>query len=588
MVSAIYAEKRIYFFRAQDLPAGVETVDLRPDMGVSQLSLSNIYADTEARYALFNKRSDSWWQVMVETAKGKTVDLSDVNGSWYLKLKIRRTVNYTLTLVLAGAGTVNGYALTIGVLPANGEWKELSIPLSSFPVQPEFSDKYSGRLLQIHSDAGYTGDVVGIDYCYLTNDPTGVEEGTVQRPKCYYFVTNSKTPLDGKPYSIVDYSARTDMRAEGWQQWSYIPFPYYSMDTDMPVAEQVLLTADCPMTDVNPDWYLVTQIRTDIQGAFALRLYLPEGLAYTDTVSADDLVRDGKTWNVLTLPLDRMNAFIYSATTPVFLSLSSLGEVSAGEWSMASLMLTNDLGITNPQPVVPADPRSERRIYLLNDGTSLPEASNCTDYRLDQTSYLSISYGNNTTRKSTDSFLTLLPTNGWWSADIAAKSPVDLTAVDDTWTMHTRIRTTSSYRPINLILYKEGNAQLARYQLTDALLPVAKNGNWFDFDIPMTAFLASGAILINYTSRIFSFHSDNGGVSGVEVSMEYLYFSHAGESLPAPQPTLPPVEEPELEPVPQGIEFVTVSHADKIIRDGMLLILHDGTYFDVLGRPATR
>ena len=143
MVLAIYAEKRIYFFRAKDLPTDIETIDLRPDMGLTQLTLNNIYADSEARYALFNKKSDSWWQVMVETAKGKTVNLSEVDNSWYLKLKIRRTVDYSLTLVLAGAGTANGYPLPVSKLPANGEWTELSIPLKDFPLLPELTEKYS-------------------------------------------------------------------------------------------------------------------------------------------------------------------------------------------------------------------------------------------------------------------------------------------------------------------------------------------------------------------------------------------------------------------------------------------------------------
>ena len=42
MVLAIYAEKRIYFFRAKDLPTDIETIDLRPDMGLTQLTLNNI------------------------------------------------------------------------------------------------------------------------------------------------------------------------------------------------------------------------------------------------------------------------------------------------------------------------------------------------------------------------------------------------------------------------------------------------------------------------------------------------------------------------------------------------------------------
>lgn len=593
---SLFAEKRYYFFRAQDLPQEVQTVDLRPDKGITQLTLNNIYADAEARYALFNKKADSWWQIMVETSRGRTVDLSEVDASWYVKLKIRRTVNYTLSLVLAGAGTANAYPLTTARVPANGEWVELSIPLSDFPSLPAFSDKYAGRLLQIHSDLGYAGDVVGIDYCYLTDDPSATDPGTVLPPKRYYAVTNSKTPLSGTPYTVVDYSAQMDIRAQGWMQWSYVPFPYYSMDTDMPVAQQILQAAECPMPEVNDDWYLIAQVRTDVEGDFVVRLYMPnDTIAYTDTLRTEDLVRDGVTWNRLCLPLYRMTPGVYHEPTDVLCSFTSLADAAAGEWTMPSLMLTNELAASDPIPVIPGDPAQETRIYLLNDGSPLPAVMNCTDYRLDQTNYLIVSYGNNTTRKAADAFLTLLPTNGWWSADVAAKTSVDLTAVDATWHMHTRVRTTSTYRPINIILYKESNAQLARYQLTEALLPVAQNGEWFELDIPMSAFLAESATLINYTARIFSFHSDNGGTAGVEVSMDYLYFSHEGESRPDPQPGEVPVDEPTIEPMPEpepipqpegwiSVHDSTRPIAEKIFYNGQLFIRIEDTVYDVLGR----
>ena len=584
----IYAEKRIYFFRAQDLPSEVETVDLRPGNGVSQLSLDNIYQDEEAPYALYTKHADSWWQVMVETAKGRSADLSEVNGTWFLKLKIRRTVDYTLTLVLAGAGTANGYPLPVSQVPANGEWKELSIPLSDFPVMPAFSEKYSGRLLQIHSDLGYAGDLVGIDYCYLTNDPNGKDEGTVQAPKRCYFVKNSRTPLTGTPYIVEDYTAETEIRTDGWQQWSYIPFPYFSMETDMPVKTQLLHKGQAPqIKGLNPDWYVVAQIRTDVQGAFDCHVFLPDSKAYSCTIEAEDWVRDGKTWNRLCVQLDKMKHCTYTGATNVFFSLASVENASAGEWSMASLMLTNDNTATDPVPLVPADPSQETRIYLLNDGSPLPEDRNCTDYRLDRTDYLSVSFGNNTTRKSSDAFLTLLPTNGWWSADIAAKTPVDLSMVDASWTMHARVRTTSAYRPINFILYKEGNAQLARYQLTEDMLPVAQNGTWFDYDIPMSAFLSESAALINYTSRILSFHSDNGGTAGVEVSLEYLYFSHEGESRPDPVPGQPTIAEPDLAPSTESAVSAWGTdgrQAKKIIRDNRLMIQTGDNLYDITGR----
>lgn len=584
-----WAEKRVYFFRAKELPTDIQTLDLRPGMGNTKLTLNNIYADTDAHYALFQKKADSWWQVMVGTEKGHSVDLADIDNTWFVKLKLRRTVNYTLTLVLAGMGTANGYALTTAILPADGEWHELSIPLSDFPAMPDFSGQQNGRLLQIHSDLGYAGDLIGIDYCYLTDDAAGVDEGTVQPTKRYYLITNSKTPLVGTPYTTVNYAPILSPRADGWQQWSYIPFPYYSMESSMPVKLQLARTEDCPMEDVNEDWYLIAQVRTDIPDAFAYRLYLPDGRAFMDTVTASEWVRDGKTWNRWCVPLDGIVNGTYDTPTDVLFSIASLQPAAAGEWSMPSLFLTNDAAAEDPAPYVPADPSQETRIYLINDGSPLPSDRNCIDYRLDYTSYLSVGYGNNTTRKASDPFLTLLPTNGWYSADISARTPVDLTSVDASWTMHTRIRTTASYRPINIILYKEGNAQLARYQLTEALLPVAQNGTWFDYDIPMTAFLAGTATLTNFTGRIFSFHSDNGGVAGVEVSMEYLYFSQEGESKPDPQPGLPTTAEPEITPVEEpsteDINQPQPSYIpEKILRNGSIYIRMGDKMIDILGR----
>ena len=72
--------------------------------------------------------------------------------------------------------------------------------------------------------------------------------------------------------------------------------------------------------------------------------------------------------------------------------------------------------------------------------------------------------------------------------------------------------------------------------------------------------------------------------------MEYLYFSKEGESRPDPQPTLPPVAEPELEPVqtPDGLFYPAITSAQKYIRNGLLVIQHQDKYFDVLGRPLTR
>jgi len=590
VVGTLIAEQRIYLLRDKNLPTDVQCTDLRPDKGISILTLDNIYASPTARYMLFQKRADSWWQIMVETAKGQHADWACVTNQWYVKLKMRRTVDYTITLVLAGQGTANGYAITTSEVPANGDWKELTIPLSSFPQMPTFTDNYTGRLMQLHSDLGFTNNEVGIDYCYLTDDKNSQDEGTVTKEKRYYLITNERTPLSSSHPNFIDYSSSMLTRAGGWQQWSYIPFPYYSLDKDTAVHQQTYQQSPIAIDDVDEDWCVVAQLRTDIALEYVVRLYLPQGIAYTDTISAMDYVADGKTWNRLYLPLDAMYKHTYTDTTSVVFSVVAV-QATQGEWTMPSLMLTNNHEASDPDPLIPADPSQQSRIYLLNDGSALPEKMNCTDYRLDQTSYLSVSYGNNTTRKASDSYLTLLPTNGWWSADISAKQATDMTAVTPSWVMHTAVSTTSTYRPINLILYRESNAELARYQLTEALLPVAQNGTVFQFDIPMSYYLkTASATLPNYSSsRIMSFHSDNGGTTGVEVSMHYLYFSLDGTPQPDPKPGIAPMKEPLLTPVLPttlwSVGSVTTSPLYKVIREGRLVIYRGGQAYSVLGMP---
>jgi len=583
----LHAEQRIYLLRNKDLPKDIPCTDLRPDQGVSVLTLDNIHTSPVARYQLYQKRSDSWWQIMVETARGQHADWACVTDKWFVKLKMRRTVDYTITLVLAGQGTANGYSITTTQLPANGEWKELTIPISAFPQMPTFTNNYSGRLLQLHSDLGFTGNEVGIDYCYLTDDKNSYDEGTVLTEKRYYLLKNDHTPISASQPRFIDYTPSLTTRAAGWQQWSYIPFPYYSQSKDTAIHQQTYQHTPIALDDVNEDWCVIAQLRTDIAMRFVVRLYLPKGIAYTDTLDATDYIADGKTWNRLYLPIDAMNRYTYEDTTSVIFSVVA-DEASQGEWTMPSLMLTTNHEASDPTPFIPADPSQQSRIYLLNDGSALPETMNCTDYRLDQTSYLKVGYGNNTTRKSSNTYLTLLPTNGWWSADISANQTVDMKAVDASWVMHTAVSTTSTYRPINLILYKDANAELARYQLTEALLPVAQNGTVFQFDIPMSYYLKTAtATLPNYSQRIISFHSDGGGASGVEISMHYLYFSHDGTPQPDPQPGVKPMSEPELIPEPiTGWWSVRDFHQQtlyKVLRDGRLIIYRDGQPYSVLG-----
>lgn len=589
------AEQRIYFVRSGELPTDAECIDLRPQHSDAQWALRNIYPSSSARYALFEKRADSWWQVTTEIPARKAVDLSMVTSDYTLCLKVRRTVDYPLTLTLGRETTAEGYKLTTTVLPADGEFHVLTIPLSKFSSASMFASaeegdaaSYSGTLFRLHSDLGYTGDEVGIDYCYLTTDPTVLDEGSVLPEQRYYMVTNAATVLTDTPYELLNLTPDILVRSAGWQQWSYISFPYYSCEEASPVAIQ--LTTEKPLelkTSLSPlDLCLLAQVRTSLADSLSVAFY-HDGICYRFEIDGSALTTDNKTWNRLYLPLDEAQRYTYSEPTSVVFSLKANAS-SEGVFSVASLVLTNNHSAVEPQPIVPNDPRNEQRIYLLNDGSPLPTEMTCTDYRLDHTSYLSASY-NNCSRSSATSYLTLTPSNGWWSTDLSAKQSVDLSKVDETWTLHTRIRTTSSYRPINMIFYRTANSELKRYPLSDTQLPKAKNDQWIALDIPMKDILPASTTLATYAAshRVFSFHSDNGGTAGVEVSMEYLYFSHAGESMPDPTPGIDPEAEPELTPItpePEAIpETLAPAAPKKILLRGQILILREGAYYDVMG-----
>lgn len=584
IITPLQAEKRYYLIRGGNLPTTVETVDLRPETELAAYNLSNVDLVPNIRYALFRKSSDSWFQILTETATGRRVNLSDINSRWSLCLKIRRTVDYPLTLVLFGAGVANGYTILTSMVPADGQWRELVIPLSTLSNLPDLSENYTGRLLQLHSELGFTGNEVGIDYAYLTDDPTTPDPGTEQPEQRLYLITNSTTPLVGTRYAVQDYSMFVQSHADGWMQWSYIPFPYYSMTEQMPVAYQLVSQMPNLLNAVDDEWYLIAYVRTNIDADMTYRLYVGDNV-YADTLRGETIIADNRTWNRVCVPLAHMTHGQIRTSTDIVFALTA-NDVMPGEYSIATLMLSNSPSSEDSQPRVPADPSQETRIYLLGDDQPLPEAMTTYDYRLFYTSYLNVGYGNNTTRATQDSYLTLLPTNGWWSADITASQPVDLSMVDATWAVRARVRATTTYRPINMIFYSDdANHELRRYTLSAEQLP--STGEWKDISIPMAELLGSQPSLPTYSGnhRVFTLHSDNGGSAGLEVSVEYLYFVHEGESRPDPQPGLPTLDEPAWDPVPEGWNSVhnIETKTTKFIHNGQLLLRRDNHTYNLMG-----
>jgi len=175
--TAAMQEKRYYFFRGGDLPAMGDTVtmvDLREGTGTT-IQLNNMTKGSATDYTAYTL-SGSWFSFN-QNLKAST-DMSAVTqAGWTLKIKVRTNLNQnSFNIRLNNAGEC--FMISSGNLPLvhNGEWEELSLPLSSSSKTLNFTASMTGTIFQMHANGSGNGNILDIEYAYLTNKPSNPEK----------------------------------------------------------------------------------------------------------------------------------------------------------------------------------------------------------------------------------------------------------------------------------------------------------------------------------------------------------------------------------------------------------------------------
>lgn len=552
------AEQRYYFARGGELPTDALCTDLRPVSGLTTLVADNLQTDERYTYNFFNKPADSWWGLTWQTYGKNEVDMQHVTSQWTLKLKIKTTVpdTYPIHVVLNGTGTANAITLSPAQCPRNGKWHILSIPLSTYPISLNFTDKMKGKLFQLHSDGGEAGNILAIDYAYLTDDATQEDEGFVQSDKRYYLIINPKTPKQ-EGYTKVDYSQNIHYAATPWKQPSYVSYPFLLLEQPATKAQLQCRTKnyDYQWADVNASWYLQLMLYKTMEGDITLHLSNAAGSALQYTI--DDAQLPLEEWTPLTIQLSSLTTdFALFTSEDIPIITLTMHNAANGTLSVAYAFFANNIQEDDPAPDMPRDPNAEQRIYLVNDGSPLPAGS--VDYRANILEGIEVLYNNAMVRDASVQYLaarTRADQSSWWSIDLRARQLVNLSEVTPEWNLYIKLKTEVTYRPINIILYPNNAA--VRYVMTEDILPLtATEGQ--ELTLPMTTFIQSGNLgQFSGSASYFSFHADQSGITNALCAIEEMYFSF-NNSEPTPPDVGSAYDETIIEDIFSAIPIVPV------------------------------
>lgn len=576
--SLVHAEKRYYFWRGGELPTadGLTTVDLRPGHGTTSPTPNGnndnaLVWDEDLGYPRFTLSNAGWWSFNQTASAG--VDMTNIYNdfsNWYLKIRVSTTIsnsaNINVILNTIGAAE-NAFKLTTALLPRDGTWTELTLSLKNdyttsnvTNLQNSFnSTSKTGTLFQIHSGSGVTEGTFGIDYAYLTNDPSGVDEGTAESytpPTRYYLLTNDRTPSSSS-YDKIDYSADVNTAASVSSNWSmpgYATYPYYTMTTDGDADVEFTATTDnIELADVDNAWYLKTKIKTNTSGIVKFTLIDCNDTEKIYTIPTGSITGEWVALNILLSDFVGSGNADYDcqkAIDDVVFKFEIENGVKDEFFYMAYLYITNEdiNAVADPDPAEPIDPSKDRYIYFVNDGSDLPVGGDViyTDYRVGISNNVKLAISTQyhwyneyyqvheptLTRNTGYDYLYFTTRNeNSYSFSIQPNGEgVDLQGVTEEWYLNMKVKVETTDRPINPYLYLPGSStKLGDGLFTDDMLSVTQNGTWVEIEIPLSAYSAN-LELGEYTDvngSIFELAGSNpGGLSDKVVAVEYLYLTN--------------------------------------------------------------
>ena len=174
-------ETRYYFFSSREtLPAGEKllSVDLRDGKGTT-IAWNNAMKGVDPAITTYSAIavSNSWFSFN-QNLKAAT-DMSAIADGGYLVIKMRSNLDVTKKLNVRLCNSVS-YADDVASFDNN--WHILTFDLKDAQNNPVFNNAMNGTIFQLHSDGMGEGKI-DIDYAYLTNDATNVDEGTALEPE---------------------------------------------------------------------------------------------------------------------------------------------------------------------------------------------------------------------------------------------------------------------------------------------------------------------------------------------------------------------------------------------------------------------
>lgn len=177
-------ETRYYFFSSREtLPAGEKllSVDLRDGKGTT-IAWNNAMKGVDPAITTYSAIAVSnGWFSFNQNLKVAT-DMSAIADGGYLVIKMRSNLDVTKKLNVRLCNNVSYVLDADDIAYFNNTWNTIVFNLADAQTHPVFNNAMNGIIFQLHSDGMGEGKI-DIDYAYLTNDATNVDEGTALEPE---------------------------------------------------------------------------------------------------------------------------------------------------------------------------------------------------------------------------------------------------------------------------------------------------------------------------------------------------------------------------------------------------------------------
>lgn len=177
-------EIRYYFFSSREtLPAGEKllSVDLRDGKGTT-IAWNNAMKGVDPAITTYSAIAVSnGWFSFNQNLKAAT-DMSAIADGGYLVIKMRSNLDVTKGLNVRLCNDVSYVLDADDVASFDNNWHILTFDLKDALNHPVFNNAMNGTIFQLHSNGMGEGKI-DIDYAYLTNDATNVDEGTALEPE---------------------------------------------------------------------------------------------------------------------------------------------------------------------------------------------------------------------------------------------------------------------------------------------------------------------------------------------------------------------------------------------------------------------